>query len=110
MKKISILLCVVLIFALLTGCNVVVSEKPIDAQYIAPYDAVETEYNYKYDWWNGEFKYLPETKTVHHAAEYKVQYERVWENGYTETYWAVVSKAEYENILQQIKKGGEKND
>lgn len=106
MRKTAFLICIALIVLIFTGCAEIVSEKPIDTEYIAAYDAMETVYGYKYDWLNGEFRYLPEYKMVHHAAEYKVQYERMWSDGSTDTYWATVSKAEYENALKEIAKGG----
>ena len=106
MKKIATLLLTLAMLFCFVGCNEIVSEKPIDVEFNFSYDAMETEYVYKYDWWNGEFKYLPEVKMVHHDAEYKVLYERVWENGYTDTIWVTVSKAEYDNALQEIEKVG----
>lgn len=107
MRKTVFLICIALIVVFFTGCAEIVSEKPIDTEYIAAYDAMETVYGYKYDWLNGELRYLPEYKMVHHEEEYKVQYERMWSNGYTDTYWVTVSKAEYENALKEIEKGGE---
>lgn len=105
MKKIMFLICITLIALSFIGCEIV-SEKPINTEYIAAYDAMETVYGYKYDWWNGELKYLPEYKMVHHEEEYRVQYERVWSDGSTETYWSTVSKEEYESALKEIEKGG----
>ena len=106
MRKIVILACIIMLVLLCTGCNDVVSEEPIDVEYIAAYDAQEMTYGYKYDWWHGDFKYLPEYKKVHHDEEYKVQYEQVWSDGSTTTYWKTVSKSEYEDALKVIEKGG----
>ena len=107
MRKTAILICIALVVSLLMGCDEVVSEKPIGTEYIAAYDAMETVYGYKYDWINGEFKYLPDIKMLHHAEEYMIHYERVWSDGYSETYWRTVSKAAYEDALKEIGKGGE---
>ena len=107
MRKTVLLICTALIILLFTGCAEIVSEKPIDAEYIAAYDAMKTVYGYKYDWLNGEFRYLPEIKMVHHEEKFKVQYERLYSDGSTETYWVTVSKAEYEDALKAIGKGGE---
>lgn len=107
MKKMLIGIALVLFVVLLAGCAEIVSENPIDTEYIPAYDAVETVYNYKYDWYHGDFKYLPEIKTVHHEEEYKVQYERVWSDGSIDIRWMTVSKEEYEKALMQIEKGGE---
>ena len=95
---IVMLLCV----SALISCAEVVSEKPIDVEYVAAYDAMETVYSYKYDWLNGDWKYLPEYKMVHHEAEYKVQYEAIWSNGEITTYWENVDKQEYEQALDEL--------
>lgn len=105
-RYISIAVCAVLLLVLLTGCIEAVSEKVIDVEYVAAYDAMETVYNYKYDWWNGEFKYLPELKMVHHDDVYKVQYEIVYSDGTTSTRWETVTKEEYDKALSAIEKGG----
>lgn len=81
----------------------VVSEKPINTEYVAAYDAMETQYSYKFDWWHGDFKYLPEMKMVHHNAVYKVQYEVVYSDGSTDLCWRTVSKDEYTKVNEQIK-------
>lgn len=106
MKKIALIICLTLIVLIITGCAEIVSVKPIDTEYIAAYDAMETVYSYKYDWVNGEIRYLPEFKMVHHDDEYKVQYEQTWSNGITDTYWVTVTKTEYESALKAIEKGG----
>ena len=94
MKKIALIICLTLIVLIITGCAEIVSVKPIDTEYIAAYDAMETVYSYKYDWVNGEIRYLPEFKMVHHDDEYKVQYEQTWSNGIMDTYWVTVTKTE----------------
>lgn len=102
MRKISFLICVVLTVLTLTGCVEVVSEKPIEAEYIAAYDAMETVFEYRYDWINGEFKYLPVFKMVHHDEEYRVKYEQVWSDNTTRTIWKTVTRAEYEEALKEL--------
>lgn len=99
---ICILLIALIIAVIVAGCTEVVSEKPIDTKYTAAYDAMETVYSYKYDWWHGDFKYLPELKMVHHDEKYEVQYEIVYANGSTQNEWRTVSKAEYEAALIDI--------
>lgn len=105
-RYIAIAVCAVLLFTLLTGCVEVVFEKVIDVEYVAAYDAMETVYEYKYDWLHGEFKYLPVYKTVHHDAVYNVQYEIIYSDGTTTTRWKEVTKDEYDKALSSIKKGG----
>lgn len=110
MKKLIAILLTLGMVLCFVGCNEIVTEKPIDVEYIAAYDAMETVYGYKYDWWNGEVKYLPEYKMVHHEEQYKIQYERVWSDGTTDTYWLDATKTEYEKALQEIENVGAEND
>lgn len=104
MKKILITLCLVLTIVTLFGCAEVVSEKPIDTRYTAAYDAMETVYSYKYDWWHGDWRLLPEMKMVHHDEIYEVQYEIAYSNGNTRNEWRTVNKAEYEAALSEVAK------
>ncbi len=106
MKKIAFVLCVILMITALVGCAEVVSECPIDVEYTAAYDSEEMDYSYKYDWLNGEFKYLPSgLKTVHHDAVYRVLYERTWSDGSVNTLWKTVTKEEYETALKRLEGG-----
>ena len=101
-KIISIVLvmCFIIPFAF-TGCTEV-SRTPIDTEYIAAYDAMETVYEYKFDAWNGDFVLLPVYKQVHHEDEYKVQYEIVWSDGSVEQRWVTVDKAKYEEAKKAL--------
>ena len=45
MKKIALIICLTLIVFIITGCAEIVSVKPIDTEYIAAYDAMETVEN-----------------------------------------------------------------
>lgn len=107
MKLNRIIACIMIctmMFALI-GCAEVVSETPIDTEYIAAYDAMETEYEYKYDWWHGDFVYLPVLKQVHHEEEFKVQYKIIYSNGDEYTKWETVDKHTYEEALRGIENG-----
>ena len=108
MKKIFIMLCLVMTLVVFVGCYEMVSEKPIDARYTAAYSAMETVYGYKYDWLNGEFKYLPEIKMVNHDEKYEVKYEVSYSDGSVVEEWRTVSKAEYEAAMQDM--GEESNN
>lgn len=108
MKKIAMVLCVIFMITALAGCSEVVSEKPVDIEFTAAYDTEEMDYSYKYDWLNGEFKYLPSgLKTVHHPAKYKVLYERIWSDGKTDSCWKNVDVEEYEAARKVLEGGAE---
>ena len=105
MKKILIIMtCFIVLCTILTSCAEVVSETPIDTEYIAAYDAMETVYEYKYDWINGEYKYLPVYKQVHHSEVYKVQYKIVYSDGSETTSWRQVDKLTYEEACKIVGK------
>lgn len=104
-KKILVItICVFMLCAILTGCAEVVSETPIDVEYIAAYDAMETVYEYKYDWINGKYRYFPVYKQVHHSASYKVQYKVVYSDGNEDTYWREVDRQIYEEALKIVER------
>ena len=94
-------LILVLLFCL-TGCIEIVSETPINVEYVASYSSMETVYEYRYDWLHGDFKYLPVLKTVHHDEVYKVEYERLYSDNTTFNYWKNVSKEEYTKAAEHI--------
>ena len=107
MKKLKILSCIIVCIMMLAliGCDAsVVSETPVDTKYIAAYDAMETVYEYKFDWAHGDYKLLPYLKQVHHDEEYKVQYKKVYSNGDEYLEWKTVDKQTYEEALQEIEK------
>ena len=93
----------ILIVSVFIGCAEVVSKTAINTEYIAAYDAMETVYEYKYDWYHGDWAYLPVYKNVHHQAEYKVQYLIVYADGTEDRTWYIVSKDEYDSAVQAIK-------
>lgn len=104
MKLNIIIVCLVIctmMYALI-GCTEVVSEVPIDTEYIEAYSAMESVYEYRYDWYHGDFVYVPVLKQVHHSAEYKVQYKVTYSDGTTDTRWRTVDKATYEETLKQL--------
>jgi len=107
MKKLKILSCIIIctmMFALI-GCSDVVSETPIDTEYIAAYDAMETVYEYQWDWLHGDFKLMPVYKSVHHEEKFKVQYKIVYSNGDEYTEWRTVDKQTYEEALREMENG-----
>lgn len=103
-KVLTITICVIMLCVILTGCAEVVSETPIDTEYVAAYDAMETVYEYKYDWIHSDWKYLPVYKSVHHEAEYKVQYKIVYSDGSDTTTWRKVDKQTYEEAVRIVDK------
>lgn len=106
MKLNRILACImicVMMFVLI-GCAEKISETPVDTEYTPAYDAMETVYEYKWDWWHGEYRLLPNYKMVHHEEAYKVQYKIVYSNGDEYLEWRTVDKQTYEEALREIEK------
>lgn len=106
MKSIGrIALLVVLLLAVpvvLYGCRELkeVSREAVDRRYSAAYDSIETDYQYKYNLFEGAFVLVPEVKTVHHEEVYEVLYRVTYDNGSTYDWWETVGKAEWEAAKQ----------
>ena len=96
-KLCAIFLICSLLMIPLSGCQQKneVSRVPIDKSYTAPYDGVETEFVYKYNFLEGEFVLLPETKTVHHDAVYKILYRVTYSDGNQAEVWETVTEEKY---------------
>ncbi len=97
----GIALLVVLLLAVpvvLCGCRELeeVSREAIDRRYSAAYDSIETDYQYKYNLFEGAFVLVPEVKTVHHEEKYEVLYRVTYDNGSTYDRWETVGKEEWE--------------
>ncbi len=98
-----ILLAVLLlaVLAIISGCYEAskrseVSREAIDRRYTAAYDSIETEYQYKYNLFEGAFALVPEVKTVHHEEVYEVLYRTTYDDGSTRDRWETVGKEEWE--------------
>lgn len=103
MKKLIAI--VLLVATLLAGCaepRTEVSRVPVDVSYTEAYDAIETDYDYKYNVWEGEWQLVPVMKTVHHNAKWEIQYRIVYDNGTEKTEWCNCTEAEYNRVKDQI--------
>ena len=100
-KALAIILIVLILLFVLCACSKAeAGREVIDWSYTAPYEGVETDYVYKYNLLKGEFVLVPEVKTVHHDAVYKILYRVTYEDGSTADVWEVVTAAEYEKVTQ----------
>ena len=84
------------------GCAEVISETPIDTEFITAHDEVVTDYEYKYNAWKGEFVLVPAIKTVHKEDCYKVQYKITYSDGSSYTEWREVDKVTFEDAEKAI--------
>lgn len=91
----------VLVAVILTGCASETKRTPIDCRYTAAYSAVETVYEYKYDYWNGEWRYLPEVKTVQHPESWEILYDVEYDDGSSQKQWVAVSQTDYELFREE---------
>lgn len=103
-KAISILTILILMISLVscTEPKTEVSEKPINTDFVAAHSSMTTEYEYQWDWWNGEYRLLPVYKEVHYPDTYKLQYEITYSDGSTKTEWREVDKPTYDAVLKEI--------
>lgn len=102
-----ILLAVLLlaVLAIISGCYEAskrseVSREAIDRRYSAAYDSIETDYQYKYNFFERTFVLVPEVKTVHHEEKYEVLYRTTYDDGSTRDQWETVGKEEWEATKQ----------
>ena len=105
MKRIFAILIVTLLLISTVSCTeppTAISEKPIDTDFIAAHSSMTTEYEYRWDWWNGEYRLLPVYKEVHYPDTYKVQYEITYSDGTTQTEWREVDKLTYGAVLKEL--------
>lgn len=112
MKKIFAMVMAILLAVSFTACAEAetlteVSREIIDTRYTEAYNGVETEYEYKYDWWKGDFVLVPVMKTVHYNEKYEIQYRITYDNGSEETKWCVCTEAEYKQAVAEL--GGADN-
>lgn len=73
-----------------------VSREAVDRRYSAAYDSIETDYQYKYNLFEGTFVLVPEVKTVHHEEVYEVLYRVTYDDGSTRDRWETVGEEEWE--------------
>ena len=106
MKKVfAIIFCIFLMTATLSGCGEVsaeVSREPIDVKYTEAYSSVETEYEYKYNVWKGEFQLVPVVKTVHHDEGWEIQYLITYAAGNQDTEWCSCTEEEYNRVKSEL--------
>lgn len=93
------------VLAIISGCYEAskqseVSREAIDRRYTAAHDSIETDYQYKYNLFEGAFALVPEVKTVHHEEKYEVLYRTTYDDGSTRDQWVIVGKKEWEEAKQ----------
>ena len=106
MKRI-LLWCVVTVLLIVSfaGCSEVaevVEQLPIDVRHTEAHDSIETDYQYKYNMWKGEYVLVPVVKTVHHEETWSVQYRITYDNGKQKTKWIDCTELEYERIKAML--------
>lgn len=96
-----------------TGCQVatestseivleVVNKEPVAVRYEPPHYNAVTEYEYQWDWWNGEYKLLPVVKNEYVEEKFFVQYAITYTDGSIEYVWNDVSQAIYYEIMKEL--------
>ena len=100
-KRIALFMLAMVLLLVIVSCGYtasreMVSREAIDRRYTAAYDSIETDYQYKYNLFEGAFALVPEVKTVHHEEVYEVLYRVTYDNGSTYDWWETVGEAEWE--------------
>lgn len=105
MRKAIMIISLLLIAVMLSGCAEEISREPIMVDVIEAYDLQEMEYGYVYDWVHGEYRYMPKgMKTVHHDPVYRVRYKSVYSDGRISEYWQTVNYEKYLEAVEQMRR------
>ena len=109
MKKISLLLALVLVATIATtvafenlSLQPEVGRSPIDVRHTDAYSEVETDYEYEYNAFKGEFQLVPNFHTEYYPEAWYVQYEITYADGSTDTEWVEVGETEYDRIKAEL--------
>lgn len=73
-----------------------------DVRYTPSRQELVTTYDYKYNWWSGEFVLVPNTHTETMPEKYEVQYIITYDDETTESVWVECTKTEYETALAAL--------
>lgn len=109
-KLIAIILLSVMAITLCAACGEPVTEvsrEPVDVRYTEAYDAMETDYEYVFDWWKGDFVLVPVMHTVRHEAKWEIQYRIVRSDGSEKTEWVACTEEEYNSTKDKLAAGEE---
>ena len=111
LKTIALCLLCVIVAVCFTACDdpVVVDKVIEDARYTPQTQETVTDYEYKYNFWTGDFVLVPNVHTETVPEKYEVLYFVTYDNGDTSHSWEAVNKAEYDAavaFLEMQTKGG----
>lgn len=94
----------IILFALLsfTGCTYsieITGKTPTGARYTPQHQEMVTDYEYKFNWWTGEFELLPNIHTETYSEKYEILYHIEYSDGTTNDCWEEVTKFEYDVVV-----------
>ena len=102
-KAFTIILALIIVMFCVISCTVeIVSEIPLDVDFVAAYDTMETVHEYVWDWYHMDYKLLPVSKKVHYEAVYKVKYLITYADGSERTEWREVERMTYEAAKNEL--------
>lgn len=109
LKRIATLLIIIVVALSFAGCTdkEIESKTPLDVRYTPQHQETVTDYEYKYNFWTGDFVLVPNIHTETIPDKYEVQYIVTYTNGDTDTQWEEVGKAEYDAAAAMLAGGGE---
>lgn len=95
----------IIIFSIVKCSPKVIKEEPINVRYFPAREEIQTEHEYKYNFLEGEWQLVPNTRTVTVPEKYEVEYLLTYDNGTTTKKWREVSKEVYEDIALKLNSG-----
>jgi hypothetical protein len=102
MRK-AIIISLLLIAVVLSGCAEKIPCEPVDVEYIEAYDSMEMRYQLIYS--GGGFQYMPVGLIpIHHDPVYRVRYKSVYSDGRINEYWKTVTYEEYLEAVEYMRR------
>ena len=107
LKHIATLL-IIVVALFFTACTdkEIESKTPLDVRYTPQHQETVTDYEYKFNVWQGDFVLVPNIHTETIPDKYEVQYIVMYTNGDTVTRWEEVDKTEYDAAAAMLAGGG----
>ncbi len=93
-----------------TACNSkeIAEKTPADLRYTPARQELVTDYEYKYNWWTGDFELVPNVHTETLPEKYEIYYLITYTDGTSAEGWETVNKSEYDATSDFLSEGGGK--
>lgn len=110
LKRITLLLILVACTLLFAACGdkEIADKTPTDLRYTPAHQEMVTDYEYKYNFLQGDWVLVPNVHTETVPDKYEVYYRITYVDGGTTEHWETVDKSEYDAAAAFLSEGGGK--